>query len=204
MSAARIPLFPLNIVLFPARAVPLHIFEPRYREMTRHCIATQSPFGVVFTESNKPANVGCTALIQQTVKEYEDGRSDILTVAQRVFRWLRLHNDKPYFEADVEFVEDTPETPDPDQARELETLFRQCHRILSHVDPPAHQAGESFAYHVGSELPLDNPFRQNLLELRSERERQRSLIERLSDWKPQLQQREHVRAKATGNGHGKL
>ena len=47
MSPARIPLFPLDIVLFPGQAVPLHIFEPRYREMTRHCIETQSPFGIV-------------------------------------------------------------------------------------------------------------------------------------------------------------
>ena len=53
MSAALIPLFPLNIVLFPGQAVPLHIFEPRYRVMTRHCIETQSPFGIVFVPGRK-------------------------------------------------------------------------------------------------------------------------------------------------------
>ena len=50
MNPARIPLFPLDIVLFPGQAVPLHIFEPRYRQMTRHCIDTQSPFGIVYAD----------------------------------------------------------------------------------------------------------------------------------------------------------
>ena len=53
MNPARIPLFPLDIVLFPGQAVPLHIFEPRYRQMTRHCIDTQSPFGIVFMPTRK-------------------------------------------------------------------------------------------------------------------------------------------------------
>ena len=53
MNPARIPLFPLDIVLFPGQAMPLHIFEPRYREMTRHCIDTQSPFGIVLLQRSE-------------------------------------------------------------------------------------------------------------------------------------------------------
>ena len=72
MIPARIPLFPLDIVLFPGQAMPLHIFELRYREMTRHCIATQSPFGIVRASGVNLAHTGCSAMIVKVLKEYED------------------------------------------------------------------------------------------------------------------------------------
>src|ERR1700693_3130006 len=105
MTAARIPLFPLSIVLSPGQAVPLHIFEQRYRVMTRHCNETQSPFGIVFVQEEDMAQIGCTALIVKTLKEYEDGRSDILTAGQSAFRLIRTRDEKAYTEADVEFLE---------------------------------------------------------------------------------------------------
>ena len=75
--------FPLDIVLFPGQAVPLHIFEQRYRLMTRHCIDTKSPFGIIFYHEGNLARTGCTAMIVKILKEYEDGRSDILTAGQQ-------------------------------------------------------------------------------------------------------------------------
>src|SRR6185369_5432048 len=71
MDPARIPIFPLELVLFPGQAVPLHIFEPRYRQMTRECLATQSPFGIVFVREGSLARTGCSALIVKILKEYE-------------------------------------------------------------------------------------------------------------------------------------
>jgi hypothetical protein len=64
--------------------------------------------------------------------------------------------------------------------------------------------GISLAYHVASELPIDLNFRQSLLEIRLERDRQARLVAHLVGWYPQLQERERVRGKAAGNGHGKL
>ena len=89
---------------------------------------------------------------------------------------------------------------------QLEDLFNQCHRVLYEEDAPRFETegSISLAYHVASELPVDVAFRQNLLEERSEAERQRRLLARLSDWYPQLQKRDHMRAKAAGNGHSKL
>jgi ATP-dependent Lon protease len=206
MSAARIPLFPLNIVLFPGQAVPLHIFEQRYRVMTRHCIETQSPFGIVFTQEEHLAEFGCTALIIKTLKEYDDGRSDILTAGQSAFRLLRTHEDKAYIEADVELLEEDFADVDAAISTQLERLFNQCHRILYGEDAPRFETegSISLAYHVASELPVDVAFRQTLLEERSEAERQRRLLERLADWYPQLERRERVQGKAAGNGHSKF
>ena len=206
MSAARIPLFPLNVVLFPGQAVPLHIFELRYREMTRHCIDTQSCFGIVFVNDGKMARTGCSALIVKTLKEYEDGRSDILTVGQNAFHLVRTHQEKLYFEGDVEYLEEDFTGADPALSARLEELCNQCHQVLYGQDAPHFEArsGNSLAYHVASELPLDAVFRQSLLEVRSEAERQQRLATRLVDWLPQLQQRDRMRTKAGGNGHGKL
>ena len=206
MTAARIPLFPLGIVLFPGQAVPLHIFEQRYRVMTRHCIETQSPFGIMFAQEENLAEIGCTALIIKTLKEYEDGRSDILTAGQSAFRLLRTHDEKAYTEADVEFLEEDFAGVDAAISAQLEQLFNQCHRILYGEDAPGFETegSISLAYHVASELPVDVAFRQSLLDLRSEAERQQLLLARLTEWYPQLQKREHVRGKAAGNGHAKL
>jgi Lon protease-like protein len=206
MSAARIPLFPLEMVLFPGRSLPLHIFEPRYREMTQDCLETKSPFGIVLTQSEAIAQTGCTAFIVKVLKQYDDGRSDILTIGQKVFRLVRTYNEKSYLEADVRFLEEDGDQAESETSRRLAQLFDRCHRVLYQQEPPQFQAEEnySFAFHVGAELPLELAFRQDLLELRSEAERQRRLVEHLTELYPQLERRERVRGKATGNGHGNL
>jgi len=206
MSAALIPIFPLSIVLFPGQAIPLHIFEPRYREMTSHCITTQSPFGIVFIHSGDIAHIGCSALIIKVLKEYEDGRSDILTAGQRAFRLLRTHEEKAYLQADVEYLEEDFTGIDDTVSTQLEQLFNRCHRILYEEDAPRFETegSISLAYHVASELPIDVAFRQVLLEERSESARQRLLAARLTEWYPQLEKRNRVRGKAAGNGHAKL
>jgi Lon protease-like protein len=206
MSTARIPLFPLSMVLFPGQAAPLHIFEPRYRLMTRQCIDTRSPFGIVFVHAGNIAQTGCSALIVKTLKEYDDGRSDILTVGQKAFHLVRTHNDQAYFEADIEYLEEDFDGIDAGVSAQLEKLYEQCHRVLYEEEAPRFETegGISFAYHIASELPLDVAFRQTLLELRSEAERQTRLAARLVEWYPQLEKRDRVRGRAAGNGHGEL
>jgi ATP-dependent Lon protease len=206
MGTARIPLFPLSIVLFPGQAVPLHIFEPRYRLMTRQCIDTRSPFGIVYAHAGNIAQTGCSALIVKTLKEYDDGRSDILTVGQKAFHLVRTHNDQAYFEADIEYLEEDFDRIEAGVSAQVEKLYEQCHRVLYEEEAPRFEieGGISLAYHIASELPLDVAFRQTLLELRSEAERQRRLAARLAEWYPQLEKRDRVRGRAAGNGHGEL
>jgi len=206
MNPARIPLFPLDIVLFPGQAIPLHIFEPRYRQMTRRCIDAQSPFGIVRSTGVSLAETGCSAMIIKVLKEYEDGRSDILAAGQNAFRLVRTHEDQSYLEADVVYLEEDFVGIDSEVSFRLEKLCNECHRILYGEDAPPFETegGISLAYHVASELPVEVSVRQSLLEIRSESVRQELLVTHLSEWYPQLQKREHVRAKAGGNGHAKL
>ncbi|HRE26076.1 MAG TPA: LON peptidase substrate-binding domain-containing protein [Anaerolineales bacterium] len=102
MTALRLPLFPLNTVLFPGMVLPLHIFEPRYREMVNRCLDEHLPFGVTLIESGpevggpaQPHPVGTYGMIQN-VERLADGRMNIEVVGQERFRIVSLHHDKSY------------------------------------------------------------------------------------------------------------
>ncbi len=103
-----LPLFPLNTVLFPGQLLPLHIFEPRYRQMIGECIQHGRAFGVVLIRSGEevgaaaePHDVGTTAHIVQVESEADD-RMNILCVGKARFRIARLFHDKPYLYGQVE------------------------------------------------------------------------------------------------------
>ena len=111
MRTALLPLFPLDVVVFPRTALPLHIFEPRYREMVGEALANNSEFGIVLAKQEGIVNAGCTVVVEQVLKRYEDGRMDILTQGLRRFEVLYLDNEKEYLRASVQyFDDDEPET----------------------------------------------------------------------------------------------
>jgi Lon protease-like protein len=103
-----LPLFPLHTVLFPGMALPMHIFEPRYRLMIEGCLATGDPFGIVLISSGRevgepavPHTVGTTARISGA-ERLPDGRLNIQIVGQQRFRILGLHDDQAYLTGTVE------------------------------------------------------------------------------------------------------
>jgi Lon protease-like protein len=107
-----LPLFPLNTVIFPGWPMPLHIFEPRYKEMVRYCVEEQQPFGIVLIEEGEeefdtaaiPHRIGCTVAITQLEKT-EDGRLYIMTIGQERFRIRKLKRDRPYLVGEVEMLD---------------------------------------------------------------------------------------------------
>ena len=206
MNPARIPLFPLDIVLFPGQAVPLHIFEPRYRQMTRHCIDTQSPFGIVFSHDGNMAQIGCSAMIVKILKEYEDGRSDILTAGKTHSDWFTPTRKSPIWKRTLNISRRISRKSIPPFPRDSNSFATSVTRFSTERTRQQFETegGISLAYHVASELPVEAVIRQSLLEIRSEAVRQVRLVAHLAEWYPQLQKREHVRGKAAGNGHGKL
>ena len=168
MRPDRIPLFPLNVVLFPGEQLPLHIFEPRYRRMVRDCLDTTSPFGMLLAMDDGITRVGCTAEILEVIKRYPDGRMDIVTVGRDPFRIVELYTEDPLLAGQVDYLEDH----------------------------------DSQAYAIASSLPLDLLCKQQILELRTEGERQERLLRYLRDWAPHLLKQKAMRHAASGNGHG--
>ena len=203
MALQRIPLFPLEVVLLPGAVLPLHIFEPRYREMIRRCMAESLDFGVVLQRDAGIASVGCTAELQQTLKEYPDGRMDILTLGRLPFHIQRVLEEQAYFEAEIDFLDDQP-GGSLDLQKQLLLKFTKLHKILFRQDPRQWELEEVFsvAYLVASELPLELDFKQALLETRAERERQNLLMARIDEWIPTALHQQHIKKIAGGNGHG--
>lgn len=206
MSGVRIPIFPLELVLFPEMILPLHIFEPRYRLMIRRCLDAPSEFGVVLARSSGIAAYGCTAEIGEVAKDYGDGRVEILTEGRSVFRILEVFSDQPYQEAEVEML--PPENPTHRGAEpaELMQAYEKCHQIVyGHLPAADDRSGAgSLAYHIAADLPLPLDDKQAVLELRGEPARQTLLLQRLQELLPALEQKYRMREKARSNGHGQL
>jgi len=199
----RIPLFPLNVVLFPGMPLPLHIFEPRYKLMTQRCIQEKLEFGLILALAEGLAKVGCTAAINSVVRTYPDGKMDILTEGRSRFQLTSVIEEQPYYEANVEYLEDRESAANLQEQGKLLELFDNCHWLLHGRAPDPIEAGPgvSIAYRITAALPFELEFRQLLLEQRSETNRQAALLERLKEWLPRLQKLQYARRKGAGNGH---
>jgi Lon protease-like protein len=129
---------------------------------------------------------------------------DILTAGHSIFRVNEVFDEQPYLEGEVEYLEDEPSSTDEATQHQLLALYEQCHTVIHSRAPetPGTAAEGSLAYRIAAELPLDLGYKQELLEMRSEAERQKNLLERLTAWLPQLAYLERARGKAGGNGHG--
>ena len=198
---ALLPLFPLEVVLFPGTALPLHIFEPRYKEMIGECLAQQRTFGVVRVVGQGLAEVGCTAEILTVVKEYPDGRLDLLSEGRKRFELVRVNQERSFLQAEVFMIDDEPGiSPQAETARAIQ-LHSELMAIAG-AQPDLSAADPSLlSFYLAGTLPLDLDFKQKLLSLRSEPERISLLIGYLETIIPNLRRAANAREKAGGNGH---
>lgn len=198
---ALIPLFPLDVVLFPGTPLPLHIFEPRYKEMIAECLAQNRTFGVVRAIEQGLAEVGCTAEIVTVVKEYPDGRLDLVTEGRKRFELLAVNEERSFLRAEVLMIDDelgTPPQEDTARAIQLHSellALAGAQQDLAAVDPSL------LSFYLAGSLPLDLDFKQKLLSLRAESERLTLLINYLETLIPNLHRAARAREKAGGNGH---
>ncbi len=117
MPSALIPLFPLQLVVFPRTNLPLHIFEERYKEMTGRVMRENSQFGVVLAKQEGIVNAGCTVSVEKLMHVYPDGRMDLLTRGQTRFQIAELNEEKSYLQAEVAYFDDDDPTPAPPELR---------------------------------------------------------------------------------------
>ena len=202
MSDDRLPLFPLGVVLLPGEPVPLHIFEPRYKEMVRVCIDGDRPFGIVYASEQKVAEVGCTARIERVAARYDDGRLDIVAVGEQRFRVNAIHRDLAYLSADVRAVEDAG--PADDAAARRSAIARHMKLLeLAGEDPNPQRYDQSLpvSYVIGRNAGLDLADKQRLLEMDREADRIRFLSDHLGALLKRLEKAREFRDLARGDGH---
>src|ERR1051325_6065363 len=142
-----IPLFPLEIVLFPGTPLPLHIFEPRYKEMIAECLEQKRSFGMVRVKENALASVGCSSTILNVIKKYDDGRLDIAAEGVQRFEIERLNQERSYLQGEVRYFDDEPSQVGAESKETLVQLHEQLFSILGQ-NPEVEPDAPSLSYHL--------------------------------------------------------
>lgn len=219
MGLKHLPIFPLPLVLMPFEILPLHIFEPRYRQMLEDVGAERNMFGVSMLEpegpgTDKPApgSTGCVAEIRER-HTLEDGRSNILTsgvIRYRIDRYIE--SPDPYLVAEVEFFED-----DEESAETLEPIADDVFSLFKRVAEAAHkisgQSGElpeipkaepeQLSFLVSAAFSLDNQIKYRLLEMRKTSERLKHLRDVLQNSVDRVEETAKINKVSRTNGHVK-
>jgi Lon protease-like protein len=200
MQEELLPLFPLQLVLFPRTALPLHIFEERYKQMIAEVQRGKPEFGVVLAGEKGIVNTGCTATIEKVIKKYPDGRMDLVTVGRRRFEIILLNDEKPYLRGAVEFFDD--DESDPITAEVRKRVLEAYNDIRGADSAEPELTDPQLSFQLAQVVP-DLDFRQVLLATRSEADRMRRLAEFFPQYGARQRQIEHARAVAPRNGHAK-
>jgi Lon protease-like protein len=198
----KIPLFPLEVVLFPEAALPLHIFEDRYKDMVSVCLAEKTSFGVVCAQREGLAVVGCTAEIIRILEKYPDGRMDILCQGAKRFEIENLDNTRSFLQAEVDFFGDEGLSATRAMREECTALHFEVLELMG--GEKSHRAfdlNEPIAFRVAWASPTDLGFRIELLALRSDAERTERLISFYNAMLPKLRRGVQASIAVARNGH---
>lgn len=195
-----LPLFPLEIVVFPGAPLPLHIFEPRYKEMVGECLAQDRPFGMVQAKENALSAIGCSARIVTVIKKYEDGRLDIAAEGTQRFEIIKVNQERSFLQAEVAFFDDEPSIVSKTAADTVIQLHEQLFAVMGQTVEVERDAAY-LSFRLAQDLPVDLDFKQTLLEMKSESERIEILTEYYQATIPKIENSLRVRQRASGNGH---
>ena len=172
-----LPLFPLDLVLFPGTPLPLHIFEPRYREMISECLDQKKSFGVVRAKEEGVAEIGCTAEIITVSQKYPDGRMDIVTEGRERFEVMQVNQERSFLQAEVLYLQDAPDQATAEEIAQAMKLQSEIFALAgsSSASPPEIESAQ-LSFNLVGPMPLDLDFKQTLLGLKSEAERVQAII----------------------------
>jgi Lon protease-like protein len=198
---ARLGLFPLPLVLVPTERVPLHIFEPRYRELIRECLERGTEFGVLLAKpGDEPHAVGTRASVAEVLRTLPDGRMHVAVEGGERFRLLELHDDRAFLEGTVEPVTDVDDPPASADVEHVLDLFRRLQKTVgSTLEPP--QAGSpQLDFEIVSRVDFATDQKQELIELTSPNRRFARLVTLLEHALEALTLERDVMRSAAGNG----
>ena len=198
-----IPIFPLDIVVFPGEILNLHVFEEQYKQLVTDCHSLSKPFGIPTVIKDTKTDIGCLVNIDQVVKTHEDGSMDIRTSGVKVFRILEVINDIPdklYKGAIVNYPQNSCFIQ-PLMMKKAMRLIRELHLLL-HVSKQFNRPDEELisyevAHHVGFSVGEEHDF----AGLMNEPQRLQYIINHLNRIIPVVAGTEKLKEKVRLNGH---
>jgi Lon protease-like protein len=200
-----LPLFPLNVVLFPQSQLHLHIFEERYKTLINECIKFDSPFGIILVHEQQVRTIGCTANVHQTTKRYDDGTMDIVVEGRRRFQ---LHNfveaPHPYYSGRISWMDDIDEEVDEQLRIHAVNLHNRFVKvvftgIVESVD--SNDIRKTRSFHLVQKSGMELIERQVFLAMNSENKRLQFLIQHLEALLPLLASKKTVEELAKNDGY---
>lgn len=216
-GVTELPIFPLSVVLFPGVPLPLHIFEPRYRQMLSDVRAGNSLFGLSYFDATTSAqdmpaagHVGCVAEVTET-QTLPDGRSNILTIGIIRYRIEQyVDSGDPYLVARVSFFEDDEQDDDAlhETSREVAENFTRIAKAVRTINDEqaalpdiSDTEPQRLSFLVAAAMEVDADLKQELLEMRVTSDRLERLREMLKRALTTYEERARIHELAKGNGH---
>jgi len=201
-----IPIFPLNVIVYPGEILNLHIFEPRYKELVRECFENKKPFGIPAVINGNVTEYGTLVSIDQIAKEYDNGEMDIITNGTIVFRILEIIKtipDKLFSGAIVNYPENAEIYERKDLMLVVIKAIRELHRILNISKDFRKPDDELNAYDLAHHAGLSMEEEYELLGLFREEQRQEYLKRHLGKVLPVVAEMEVLKERIMLNGHFK-
>jgi Lon protease-like protein len=193
-------LFPLGIVLLPTERVPLHIFEPRYRELIHECLEHEREFGLLFEDEDGVRELGTRAQVAEVLERFEDGRLNVLVEGRDRFRVEQLTQGRSFLTALVEPVADEPGEVDPETAGKAAGSFRALAALADAETDEIDAGSPQLSFELAAQVELDPEAKQELLELQSEQSRLELVAELLDSARIALLATRELGDRAKKNG----
>lgn len=201
-----IPIFPLSIVVYPGENLPLHIFEPVYKQLIQECASSGKTFGIPTVLDHKMSDMGTLVEVTEICKTYESGEMDIKTRGLKVFRILETIKpvpDKLYNGAIVNYPDNAEDGGRKELMQRVVNAIRQLHDLLNVNKDFKKKEEELTSYDLAHHAGLSLQEEYELLGLMSEIQRQEYLKRHLTKVIPLLAEMEQLKEKIKLNGHFK-
>jgi ATP-dependent Lon protease len=196
----EIGLFPLPIVLFPGERLPLHIFEPRYRELIGECVDDELSFGLVLEDDEGLREIGTTAMVVEVLEQLPDGRLNVVVEGGERFRILTETEGRSFRTAAIESAPDDTDPPTGDEQSACLAAFCALAEAAGAEITDPDPGDEGLCYWLAARIGLDPDLRQELLEERSERARTLRLTAILGKARAAMRWEQTARERGATNG----
>jgi Lon protease-like protein len=196
----EIGLFPLGIVLLPTERVPLHIFEPRYRELIGECMDDESEFGLVYADEDGVREIGTRARVTEVLERFDDGRLNIVVEGGERFRVEKLTRGRSFLTAEVVPLEDEPGLASAKAAERATGSFRALATLAGAEPDELDESSPILSYELAAQVELAADAKQGLLESLSEDDRLERVTELLDSARKLLIAARELGERAKQNG----
>ena len=196
----EIGLFPLPAVLVPGEQAPLHVFEPRYRELVSECLDEGEPFGFILSDDDGMRRVGTRAAVIEVLERFDDGRMNVVVEGRDRFRVVDLTEGRSFATAEVDALDDSGDEPSPEERDRCLAAYDRVVGIAAAEVDELDRGSDLLAFQIAARIDLGPEVKQELLETRSERDRIVRLTGLLDRAAAAIAREREIRGRATSNG----